>query len=70
MIHTIAQTHKRKIRDVTKLLMSDYKVKQETEDQFEITLLGPKNTPYESGEWRVSIDLPEEYPFKSPSIGF
>ncbi|RAR01806.1 ubiquitin-conjugating enzyme E2 H [Stemphylium lycopersici] len=40
-------------------LMSDY----------EVTLVND-NTPFEGGLWKIHVELPDQYPYKSPSIGF
>lgn len=31
---------------------------------------GPTDSIYQNGEWELRIELPKEYPYKSPSVGF
>ncbi|KAJ1919666.1 ubiquitin-conjugating enzyme E2 H [Mycoemilia scoparia] len=64
---------KRRIEtDVMKLLMSDYQVSliNDNIQEFNIQFYGPKDTPYAGGTWRVRVEIPDQYPYKSPSIGF
>ncbi|QLQ82555.1 hypothetical protein HG537_0H03180 [Torulaspora globosa] len=64
---------KRRIEtDVMKLLMSDHEVElvNDNMQEFHVKFVGPKDTPYEGGFWRLHVELPDNYPYKSPSIGF
>lgn len=52
--------------------MSDYEVTlvNDNMQEFYVKFRGPAETPFEKGTWRVHVELPDQYPYKSPSIGF
>ncbi|KAK8685240.1 hypothetical protein V6N13_041245 [Hibiscus sabdariffa] len=58
--------------DVMKLMMSDYNVETINDglNEFNVKFHGPKESLYEGGVWKIRVELPDAYPFKSPSIGF
>lgn len=68
----MSSTNKRRETDFMKLLMSDFTVEtiNDAVDEFNVVFLGPKESPYDGGVWRVHVKLPDTYPFKPPSVGF
>jgi ubiquitin-conjugating enzyme E2 H len=66
--------NKRKEIDKRKVLLAGFDIEEsEKEDpnEFYITnFIGPKDSLYEGGKWKLHIELPDNYPYKSPSIGF
>ncbi|KAI1777381.1 ubiquitin-conjugating enzyme/RWD-like protein [Hypoxylon cercidicola] len=50
--------------------MSDYEVTLVNDNKFYVRFKGPAETPFEHGIWKVHVELPDQYPYKSPSIGF
>lgn len=68
----MASPGKRREMDVMKLMMSDWKVElvNDSVSDFVVLFMGPPDSPYQGGCWRVHVELPEAYPYKSPSIGF
>ncbi|KAH9604130.1 hypothetical protein KSS87_010470 [Heliosperma pusillum] len=63
---------KRREMDLMKLMMSDYKVEMinDSMQEFYVEFHGPNESPYHKGVWRIRVELPDAYPYKSPSIGF
>ncbi|KAK4549505.1 Ubiquitin-conjugating enzyme E2 8 [Oleoguttula mirabilis] len=65
---------KRRIEtDVMKMLMSDYEVTLVNDNSKSSTsvLRDQKTaTPFQGGLWKIHVELPDQYPYKSPSIGF
>lgn len=60
--------------DVMKLCMSDsnfdVQLVNDSMYEFYVRFRGPEETPFAGGVWRVHVELPDQYPYKSPSIGF
>ncbi|KAI5647225.1 hypothetical protein M9H77_33230 [Catharanthus roseus] len=63
---------KRREMDLMKLMMSDYKVDMINDGmkEFYVHFNGPNESPYHGGVWKIRVELPDNYPYKSPSIGF
>lgn len=59
-------------KDVMELMMSDHDVTliNDSLQEFFVLFRGPSDTPYAGGTWKIRVELPDQYPIKSPSIGF
>lgn len=68
----MSSPNSRKQCDFTKLIMHGYEVDLQdgSPQKFDVTFYGPKDTLYEDSVFRVHVELPDQYPFASPSIGF
>lgn len=57
--------------DIIKLVQRKHEVTiLEGLNALSVKFYGPKDTIYEKGVWKVRVDLPDEYPFKHPTIVF
>lgn len=63
--------NRRRLTDIQQLVKSSHYLKTDEDGlSFTCVLNGPKDTPYEGRQWRIRMQLPTEYPFRSPSVGF
>ena len=62
---------KRKSIDIANLIKHGYMVENgDNENQIYVELNGPKDSLYYGRKWRVVIEMSNDYPYKSPSVGF
>ncbi|KAK6003322.1 hypothetical protein QM012_001167 [Aureobasidium pullulans] len=70
---------KRRIETDVMKMMSDYEVTLVNDNMFVANArlhairpkaYGPEETPFQGGLWKIHVELPDQYPYKSPSIGF
>ncbi|GAU19419.1 hypothetical protein TSUD_76630 [Trifolium subterraneum] len=61
---------KRRDMDLMKLMMTDYKVEiiNDGMQEFFVEFHGPKDSPYQGGVWKIRVELPDAYPYKSGSV--
>ena len=50
--------------------LSVNQVKEDDIYEWEGTIIGPEDTPYENGIFKLRINIPNDYPFKPPQIEF
>ncbi|KCZ79601.1 hypothetical protein H312_03008 [Anncaliia algerae PRA339] len=64
--------HSRLKSEFVKLFNAKFKVKirNESENELEVTIDGPTDTPYKDGKYIIFIRLTPDYPYRSPSVGF
>ncbi len=60
------------MKKITNEPISDIIVNQNIDNfrEFSITMIGPKDTPYENGKFKLEMYLNENYPMEAPKIRF
>ena len=65
------RVNKRVLRDMQLLMKNElYQADAIYTKNITCNIIGPKDTVYEGGKWKINIQFPDNYPYKSPSVGF
>ena len=68
--------HRRVIKEIKNFLKEDftniqlYSLNDNDLKYLEANIEGSEKTPYEKGKFKISITIPDDYPFKPPKIKF
>ena len=62
--------NQRRLADIRHLSTRGHLLSSTDTTRFVCILMGPEDTPFATKRWRTAIELPKEYPFKAPSVGF
>ncbi|EEQ82097.1 hypothetical protein NCER_101257 [Vairimorpha ceranae BRL01] len=65
-------SNKRITTELQKLFNAKYDVdfKNSTNTEFDIIINGPEDSPFSGAQYKVHFLIPDDYPYRSPSIGF
>lgn len=68
----MVQINNRIKNELQKLYNAKYDINiiESVNTEFDVLIDGPEDSPFVGYKYKVHILLPEDYPFKSPSIGF
>lgn len=61
---------KRILKDIKDLFKIAPDTVVDTDNVIFFSIKGPTGTIYETGTWKIRVQFPTEYPYKSPSVGF
>ena len=67
----------RVVRDLDQLRNEGFRVRNDKGEEdltdlhtFIVNMIGPKDSPYEGFEYDIRFTITDQFPFKSPSVGF
>ncbi|KAJ5983554.1 ubiquitin-conjugating enzyme h [Penicillium waksmanii] len=67
---TLVNDNSKKFVMALRLVTCSVSLTKNPSSEFYVRFKGPEETPFTGGHWKIHVELPDQYPYKSPSIGF